>query len=93
MIYIFSFQINASDLNVTCGENAVYVYDGSLDLVEMGSQSALSAVFCSEEALPTVTVESRTGIIISSCEMIFLMLTYFRPADCPLQTGTRWRGF
>jgi hypothetical protein len=54
-------QINSSQLNVTCGENAVYVYDGLPELVDMGSQSALSAVFCTEEALPVSTVESRTG--------------------------------
>lgn len=54
--------MNASDINVTCGDNAVYVYDGSPDLVDMGSQSALSAVFCTEEALPSTIVESRTGI-------------------------------
>lgn len=53
--------MNASDLNVTCGENAVYVYDSSPDLLDMGSQSALSAVLCSEEALPSAIVESRTG--------------------------------
>lgn len=53
--------MNASDINVTCGDNAVYVYDGSPDLVDMGSQSALSAVFCTEEALPSTIVESRTG--------------------------------
>jgi hypothetical protein len=39
----------------------VYVYDGLPELVDMGSQSALSAVFCTEEALPVSTVESRTG--------------------------------
>lgn len=59
---IIQLRINASDLiNVTCGDNAVYVYDGSPDLVDMGSQSTLSAVLCSEEALPTTIVESRTG--------------------------------
>ncbi|XP_001814936.2 multiple epidermal growth factor-like domains protein 8 [Tribolium castaneum] len=58
---IIQLQINSSQLNVTCGENAVYVYDGLPELVDMGSQSALSAVFCTEEALPVSTVESRTG--------------------------------
>lgn len=53
--------MNVSQLNITCGENAVYVYDGLPELVDMGSQSALSAVFCTEEALPTAIVESRTG--------------------------------
>lgn len=53
--------MNQTDLNVTCGENAVYVYDGLPELVDMGSQSALSAVFCNEEALPSRVVESRTG--------------------------------
>lgn len=58
---IIQLQINASQLNISCGENAVYVYDGLPELVDMGSQSALSAVFCTEEALPTAIVESRIG--------------------------------
>ncbi|XP_066249619.1 multiple epidermal growth factor-like domains protein 8 isoform X2 [Euwallacea similis] len=58
---IIQLQINATQLNVTCGENAVYVYDGLPELVDMGSQSALTAVFCTEEATPTAIVESRTG--------------------------------
>ncbi|ENN77377.1 hypothetical protein YQE_06202, partial [Dendroctonus ponderosae] len=58
---IIQLQLNSSQLNVTCGENAVYVYDGLPELVEMGSQSALTAVFCTEDALPTAVVESRTG--------------------------------
>ncbi|KAF5283548.1 hypothetical protein FQR65_LT13840 [Abscondita terminalis] len=58
---IIQLQINDSQLNVTCGENAVYVYDGLPELVDMGSQSALSAAFCTEETLPTAIVESRTG--------------------------------
>ncbi|XP_076271195.1 multiple EGF like domains 8 isoform X2 [Rhynchophorus ferrugineus] len=58
---IIQLQINSTQLNVTCGENAVYVYDGLPELVDMGSQSALSAVFCNEEASPTAIVESRSG--------------------------------
>ncbi|XP_060517960.1 multiple epidermal growth factor-like domains protein 8 isoform X2 [Cylas formicarius] len=60
---IIQLQMNASQLNVTCGENAVYVYDGLPELVDMGSQSALSAVFCTEEALSTTIVESKTGYL------------------------------
>lgn len=70
-------QMNASDLNVTCGENAVYVYDGSPDLLDMGSQSALSAVFCSEEALPSAIVESRTGISVTLFTSLALCTTTF----------------
>lgn len=58
---IIQLQINSSQLNISCGENAVYVFDGLPELVDMGSQSPLSAVFCTEEALPLATVESRTG--------------------------------
>ncbi|KAI4465589.1 netrin/laminin-related [Holotrichia oblita] len=58
---IIQLQMNATDLNVTCGENAVYVYDDLPELADMGSQNALSAVFCSQEALSTTVVESRTG--------------------------------
>ena len=53
--------MQANDLNVTCGENAVYVYDGLPELTDMSNQNALSAVFCNEEALPTTIVESKTG--------------------------------
>uniref|UniRef100_A0A6P7FBW0 Multiple epidermal growth factor-like domains protein 8 n=1 Tax=Diabrotica virgifera virgifera TaxID=50390 RepID=A0A6P7FBW0_DIAVI len=58
---IIQLQINSSQLNISCGENAVYVFDGLPELVDMGSQSPLSAVFCTEEALALGTVESRTG--------------------------------
>nr|XP_023015346.1 multiple epidermal growth factor-like domains protein 8 [Leptinotarsa decemlineata] len=58
---IIQLEVKSSQLNVSCGENAVYVYDGLPELVDMGSQSALSAVFCTEEALPINVVESRTG--------------------------------
>lgn len=60
---VIQLHINASDLNVTCGENAVYVYDALPELVDMGSQSALSAVVCNEEALPTTIIESRSGFL------------------------------
>ncbi|CAH0556746.1 unnamed protein product [Brassicogethes aeneus] len=58
---IVQLEINSNQLNISCGENAVYVYDGLPELVEMGSQSALSAVICSEESLPTTIVESKRG--------------------------------
>ncbi|KAJ8956844.1 hypothetical protein NQ318_014258 [Aromia moschata] len=56
-------QINSSQLNVTCGENAVYIYDGLPELGDMGTQSGLSGVFCTQEALPTGVIESKTGLI------------------------------
>ncbi|XP_018320718.1 multiple epidermal growth factor-like domains protein 8 isoform X2 [Agrilus planipennis] len=58
---IIQLQINATEMNVSCGDNAIYVYDALPELVDVSSQSALSAVFCSQEALPTAVVESRTG--------------------------------
>nr|XP_022913574.1 multiple epidermal growth factor-like domains protein 8 isoform X1 [Onthophagus taurus] len=58
---IIQLQVNASDLNVTCGENAVYVYDGFAELTDMSNQNALAAAYCSEDALPTSIVESKTG--------------------------------
>ncbi|KAK9888746.1 hypothetical protein WA026_000973 [Henosepilachna vigintioctopunctata] len=61
---IIQLQVNSSQLNVTCGENAVYVYDGIPELdTGSPSQSLLLGIFCSEEAIPTATVESRTGLI------------------------------
>lgn len=50
-----------SQLNITCGVNAVYIYDGLPELMDMGSQNTLSAVLCKEEALPIGIIESRTG--------------------------------
>lgn len=58
---LIQLEIDAADLNVTCGDNAVYVYDALPELVDMGSQSALSAVVCNEEALPKTVVDSVTG--------------------------------
>lgn len=64
--------MNVSQLNISCGENAVYVYDGLPELVDITSQSALSAVFCTEEALPTAIVESRTGKICAKMSIFSL---------------------
>lgn len=57
---LIQLDISAIDLNVTCGENAVYVYDGLPDLIGNTQQSQLLAVFCSEETTPW-TVEARSG--------------------------------
>lgn len=58
---IIQLQINSSNLNVTCGENAVYVYDGMPELQDNGQQSSLMAVFCREDAKPIMIVETKSG--------------------------------
>lgn len=57
---LIQLNIDAKDLNVTCGENAVYVYDGLPDLIGNTQQSQLLAVFCSDDTRP-FTIESRSG--------------------------------
>lgn len=57
---MIQLQINPKDLNVTCGENAVYVYDGLPDLIGNTQQSQLLAVFCSADTNP-MAVEARSG--------------------------------
>lgn len=46
--------------NVTCGENAIYVYDGLPDLIGNTQQSQLLSVFCSEDTQYWM-VEARSG--------------------------------
>lgn len=58
---ILQLTINSNDLNITCGDNAVYVYDGLPDLSGTGQQSQLLGVFCSEDSTPPLIVESRSG--------------------------------
>lgn len=57
---LIQLTIEAADLNVSCGENAVYIYDGPPDLIGNTQQSQLLAVFCSEDTNPW-TVEARSG--------------------------------
>ncbi|XP_055593040.1 multiple epidermal growth factor-like domains protein 8 [Uranotaenia lowii] len=57
---IIQFEIEPHDMNVTCGQNAVYVYDGLPDLTGSTQQKQLLAVFCSEDKSPWIT-EARSG--------------------------------
>ncbi|XP_058820306.1 multiple epidermal growth factor-like domains protein 8 [Topomyia yanbarensis] len=57
---IIQFEIEPHDMNVTCGQNAVYVYDGLPDLTGATQQKQLLAVFCSEDKSPWLT-EARSG--------------------------------
>ncbi|XP_065078697.1 multiple epidermal growth factor-like domains protein 8 [Ochlerotatus camptorhynchus] len=57
---IIQFEIEPQDMNVTCGQNAVYVYDGLPDLTGATQQKQLLAVFCSEDKSPWIT-EARSG--------------------------------
>lgn len=55
------FQIqNDETFNVTCAENAVYVYDGLPDLIGNNPQRQLLSVFCSEDTKYWM-VEARSG--------------------------------
>lgn len=60
---LIQLQINVSELNVTCGKNAIYVYDGLPDLAGSlsGQQNQLVGVFCSQDAEPPLLVEARSG--------------------------------
>lgn len=57
---LIQLEIEREDMNVSCGENAVYVYDGLPDLTGVSQQKQLMSVFCSEDTYPW-TVESRSG--------------------------------
>ncbi|XP_058056317.1 multiple epidermal growth factor-like domains protein 8 [Anopheles bellator] len=57
---IIQIEIEADRMNVTCGENAVYVYDGLPDLTGVAQQKQLIAVFCSEQRGSWIT-EARSG--------------------------------
>ncbi|ETN65266.1 laminin subunit gamma-3 [Anopheles darlingi] len=57
---IIQIEIEADRMNVTCGENAVYVYDGLPDLTGVAQQKQLIAVFCSENR-GSWTAEARSG--------------------------------
>lgn len=55
------FEIKTdSSFNVTCNENAVYVYDGLPDLIGHTQQRQLLSVFCSEDT-KYYMVEARSG--------------------------------
>lgn len=57
------FQIqNDASFNVSCNENAVYVYDGLPDLIGNNQQRQLLSVFCSEDTKYWM-VEARSGYL------------------------------
>lgn len=58
---LIQLSVAAEDLNVKCGENAVYVYDGPPDLIGKTPQSQLLAVFCTEDNRRSWVVEARSG--------------------------------
>uniref|UniRef100_A0A1B0CSP3 Multiple epidermal growth factor-like protein 8 n=2 Tax=Lutzomyia longipalpis TaxID=7200 RepID=A0A1B0CSP3_LUTLO len=57
---LIQLHINRDDLNVSCVDNAVYVYDGLPDLTGNTQQSQLLAVFCNQDST-AMTVEAHTG--------------------------------
>ncbi|KAK0091776.1 hypothetical protein PV326_002712 [Microctonus aethiopoides] len=61
---VIQFTIH-DDINVSCQENSVYVYDGLPDFVSSTSshQSQLLGVYCTESTNYPVTVEARSGIL------------------------------
>lgn len=58
---VIQLEINASQLNVSCSENAVYVYDGMPELADFSQQSSLMAVFCREDARKRMLIETKSG--------------------------------
>lgn len=56
---LIQLTIEKRDLNVSCEDNSVYVYDGRPDLSGYAQQSQLLAVFCSEDSQQT-TIQART---------------------------------
>lgn len=58
---LIQLEIQPNDLNVTCGENAVYVYDGLPDLTGNSYQNQLIGVFCNEDTNKRWKVEGRSG--------------------------------
>ncbi|XP_015121638.1 multiple epidermal growth factor-like domains protein 8 [Diachasma alloeum] len=61
---VIQFTIH-DDINVSCQENSVYVYDGLPDFVSSTSshQSQLLGVYCTESTDYPVTVEAKSGIL------------------------------
>lgn len=57
----FEIKTDAS-FNVTCNENAVYIYDGLPDLIGHSNQRQLLSVFCSEDT-KYFMVEARSGYL------------------------------
>lgn len=61
---VIQFTIN-DDINVSCQENGVYVYDGLPDFISSTSshQSQLLGVYCSESTDYPISVEAKSGIL------------------------------
>lgn len=59
---IIQFTIH-DDINVSCQENNVYVYDGLPDFVSSanGHQNHVLGVFCSMDTKYPATVEAKSG--------------------------------
>ena len=57
---IIQLEIESTDMNLTCENNAVYVYNGLPDFSGAAQQQQLVSVLCSENSLPWL-VESRTS--------------------------------
>lgn len=57
---IIQLEIGSNDMNLTCNNNAVYVYNGLPDFSGASHQQQLVSVLCKESSLPW-RVESRTG--------------------------------
>ncbi|KYM76277.1 Multiple epidermal growth factor-like domains protein 8 [Atta colombica] len=61
---VIQFTIH-DDINVSCQENSVYVYDGLPEFVSStgGHQSQLLGVYCTESTNYPVTVEAKSGFL------------------------------
>ena len=64
---IVQFTIH-EDVNISCQENSVYVYDGLPDFVSSTNshQSHVLGVFCSVDTKYPVTVEAKSGELVNT---------------------------
>jgi hypothetical protein len=65
------------DINISCQENSVYVYDGLPDFVSATNshQSHVLGVFCSVDSKYPVTVEAKSGNIKAYVGQVNLFTT------------------
>jgi hypothetical protein len=75
MFYAFGSTVQFTiheDINISCQENSVYVYDGLPDFVSATNnhQSHVLGVFCSVDTTYPVTVEAKSGEIETLLEKV-----------------------
>jgi multipile epidermal growth factor-like domains protein 8 len=60
---IIELEIEEESMNITCGENALYVYEGLPDLTGVvAPQKQLLSVYCNEDSTPLI-IDTRSGAL------------------------------